>query len=99
MKWFGNRNCEGHEAETPDVKPKNQILQMPEKENPEAKDKLNMSERDKFLEGIKCKPNESSGDTLGKGKLDRANNGDSNNEGSDIGQRERERGRESQTER
>ena len=30
MKWFGNRNREGHEAETADVKPKNQIIQTPE---------------------------------------------------------------------
>ncbi len=91
MKWFGNRNREGHETEMPDVKPKNQILQIPEKESPEAKDKLSMPERDKFQERLKVKPNESSGDTSGKGKLDRPNNGDSNNEGPDIGQRERTR--------
>lgn len=30
MSWFGNRNREGHEAENPEVKPRNQILQTPE---------------------------------------------------------------------
>lgn len=40
MKWFGNRNREGHEAETADVKPKNQILQIPETQTSEAKKKL-----------------------------------------------------------
>lgn len=39
MSWFGNRNREGHEAETPEVKPRNQILQTPEKETPESKEK------------------------------------------------------------
>lgn len=31
MSWFGNRNREGYEAESPEVKPRNQILQTPEK--------------------------------------------------------------------
>ena len=40
MSWFGNRKYEGHEAETPEVKPRNQILPTPEKETPESKGKL-----------------------------------------------------------
>lgn len=35
MRWFGNRNREGHGKETPEVKPRNQILQTSlDKEKP-----------------------------------------------------------------
>lgn len=35
MLWFGNRNREGHGKETPEVKPRNQILQTSlDKEKP-----------------------------------------------------------------
>lgn len=44
MRWFGNRNGEGHEAENLGVKPRNQILQMPEKETSELKGKLSKFE-------------------------------------------------------
>lgn len=40
MSWFGNRNREGHEVENLEVKPRNQILQTPEKETSESKGKL-----------------------------------------------------------
>lgn len=72
MSWFGNRNREGHEAESPEVKPRNQILQTPEKETPESKGKLNQSERDKnkeFRDSFKCEPNESSENNSEKNKL------------------------------
>lgn len=42
MKWFGNRNREGHEAEKTDVKPRNQILQVPEKEITQPRGKLDL---------------------------------------------------------
>jgi len=40
MSWFGNRKREGYEAENLEDKPRNQILQIPEKETPESKGKL-----------------------------------------------------------
>ena len=64
MSWFKIK--EGTEGENKRVQPQ---IKDPEKPVIEAKNKLNMSERDKFLERIKCKPNESSGDSSGKGKL------------------------------
>lgn len=59
MSWFGNRNREGHEAETPEVKPRNQILQTPEKETPESKGKLDRFQ-DKSPEEQKQSLNEQS---------------------------------------
>lgn len=64
MRLF--RPKEGDESENKRVQSQ---IKEPEKPTIEAKDKLNQSERDKFLERIKCKPNESTGDNSEKGKL------------------------------
>lgn len=72
MSWFGNRNREGHEAESPEVKPMNQILQTPEKETPESKGKLDRFQ-DKSPEEQKQSLNEQSQAAKERQKLDRPN--------------------------
>jgi len=96
MSWFGNRNREGHEAETPEVKPRNQILQTPEKETPESKGKLDRFQ-DKSPEEQKQSLNEQSQAAKDRQKLDRPNT--SSNEGDPSkGQRQLERGHETERE-
>lgn len=96
MSWFGNRNREGHEAETPEVKPRNQILQTPEKETPESKGKLDRFQ-DKSPEEQKQSLNEQSQAAKDRQKLDRPNT--SSNEGNPSkGQRQLERGHETERE-
>lgn len=96
MSWFGNRNREGHEAETPEVKPRNQILQTPEKETPESKGKLDRFQ-DKSPEEQKQSLNEQSQAAKDRQKLDRPNT--SSNEGDPSkGQRQFERGHETERE-
>lgn len=96
MSWFGNRNREGHEAETPEVKPRNQILQTPEKETPESKGKLDRFQ-DKSPEEQKQSLNEQSQAAKDRQKLDRPNT--SSNEGDPSkGQRQLERGYETERE-
>lgn len=96
MSWFGNRNREGHEAETPEVKPRNQILQTPEKETPESKGKLDRFQ-DKSPEEQKLSLNEQSQAAKDRQKLDRPNT--SSNEGDPSkGQRQLERGHETERE-
>jgi hypothetical protein len=96
MSWFGNRNREGHEAETPEVKPRNQILQTPEKETPESKGKLDRFQ-DKSPEEQKQSLNEQSQEAKDRQKLDRPNT--SSNEGDPSkGQRQLERGHETERE-
>lgn len=46
MSWFG-RNRETREDETQEVKPRNQILQIPKESAPENKGKLDSSDRQK----------------------------------------------------
>lgn len=92
MSWFGNRNREGHETETHEVKPRNQILQTPEKETPESKGKLDRFQ-DKPPEKQKQSLNEQSQEAKEREhqKLDRPNT--SSNEGDPTkGQRQLERG-------
>lgn len=94
MSWFGNRNREGHEAETPEVKPRNQILQTPEKETPESKGKLDRFQ-DKSPEEQKQSLNEQSQAGKDRQKLDRPNT--SSNEGDPSkGQSQLERGHETE---
>lgn len=96
MSWFGNRNREGHEAETPEVKPRNQILQTPEKETPESKGKLDRFQ-DKSPEEQKQSLNEQSQAAKDRQKLDKPNT--SSNEGDPSkGQRQLERGHEMERE-
>lgn len=96
MSWFGNRNREGHEAENPEVKPRNQILQTPEKETPESKGKLDRFQ-DKSPEEQKQSLNEQSQAAKDRQKLDRPNT--SSNEGDPSkGQRQLERGHETERE-
>lgn len=96
MSWFGNRNREGHEVETPEVKPRNQILQTPEKETPESKGKLDRFQ-DKSPEEQKQSLNEQSQAAKDRQKLDRPNT--SSNEGDPSkGQRQLERGHETERE-
>lgn len=96
MSWFGNRNREGHEAESPEVKPRNQILQTPEKETPESKGKLDRFQ-DKSPEEQKQSLNEQSQAAKDRQKLDRPNT--SSNEGDPSkGQRQLERGHETERE-
>lgn len=93
MSWFGNRNREGHEAESPEVKPRNQILQTPEKETPEAKGKLDRlqdkspEEQKQSLEEQKQK----SPAAKDRQKLDKPNTSSSEGDPS-IGQRQLELG-------
>lgn len=96
MKWFGNRNREGHEAETADVKPKNQIIQTPEKQTPEARGKLDRFQ-DRSPEEQKKSLNEQSQDAKERQKSDRPSNTSSEGDTS-IGQRQLERGRETERE-
>ena len=94
MKWFGNRNREGHEAETADVRPKNQIIQTPEKQTPEAKGKLDRFQ-DKSPEEQRKSLNERSQDAKERQKLERPNN--SSSEGDpNIGQKKKELGNEAE---
>lgn len=96
MSWFGNRNREGHEAENPEVKPRNQILQTSEKETPESKGKLDRFQ-DKSPEEQKQSLNEQSQAAKDRQKLDRPNT--SSNEGDPSkGQRQLERGHETERE-
>ena len=95
MKWFGNRNREGQEAETSDVKPKNQIQQIPEKQNAESKSKLDRFQN-KSPEEQKASLNEQSQAAKERQKLERPNTpseGDSSK-----GQRQLERGHETERE-
>lgn len=96
MKWFGNRNREGHEAETADVKPKNQITQTPEKQTPESKGKLDRFQ-DKSPEEQRKSLNEQSQDAKERQKLERPNNTSSEGDTS-KGQRQLERGHETERE-
>ena len=90
MSWFGNRNREGHKAETPEVKPRNQILQTPEKETPESKGKLDRFQ-DKSPEEQKQILNEQSQAAKDRQKLEKPNT--SSGEGDPSkGQRQLERG-------
>ena len=96
MSWFGNRNREGHEAETPEVKPRNQILQTPEKETLESKGKLDRFQ-DKSPEEQKQSLNEQSQAAKDRQKLDKPNT--SSNEGNPSkGQRQLECGHEMERE-
>ena len=96
MKWFGNRNREGHEAETADVKPKNQILQTPEKQTPEGRSKLDRFQ-DKSPEEQKKILNERSQAAKERQKLEHPNNTSSEGDPS-KGQRQLERGHETERE-
>lgn len=96
MKWFGNRNREGYEAETADVKPKNQIIQTPEKQTPEAKGKLDRFQ-DKSPEEQKKSLNEQSQDAKERQKLEHPSNTSSEGD-STRGQRQLERGHETERE-
>lgn len=94
MSWFGNRNREGYETESPEVKLRNQILQTPEKETPESKGKLDRFQ-DKSPEEQKQSLNEQSQAKKDCQKLDRLNT--SSNEGDPSkGQRQLERGHETE---
>ena len=94
MSWFENRNREGHEAESPEVKPRNQILQTPEKETPESKGKLDRFQ-DKSPEEQKQSLNEKSQVAKDRQKLDRQNTS-SNEDAPSKGQRQLERGHETE---
>ena len=94
MSWFENRNREGHEAESPEVKPRNQILQTPEKETPESKGKLDRFQ-DKSPEEQKQSLNEQSQVAKDRQKLDRQNTS-SNEDAPSKGQRQLERGHETE---
>lgn len=96
MSWFGNRNREGHEAEMSDIKPRNQILQTPEKETPEAKGKLDRFQ-DKSPEDQKKSLNEQSQAAKDRQKLEHPNNTSSEGDTS-KGQRQLERGHETERE-
>lgn len=96
MGWFGNRNREGHEAEKSDIKPRNQILQTPEKETPEAKGKLDRFQ-DKSPEDQKISLNEQSQAAKDRQKLERPNNTSSEGDTS-KGQRQLEHGHETERE-
>ena len=96
MSWFENRNREGHEAESPEVKPRNQILQTPEKETPESKGKLDRFQ-DKSPEEQKQSLNEQSQAAKERQKLDRQNTSSSEGDPS-KGQRQLERGHETERE-
>lgn len=96
MSWFENRNHEGHEAESPEVKPRNQILQTPEKETPESKGKLDRFQ-DKSPEEQKQSLNEQSQAAKDRQKLDRPNTSSSEGDPS-KGQRQLERGHETERE-
>jgi hypothetical protein len=96
MSWFENRNREGHEAESPEVKPRNQILQTPEKETPESKGKLDRFQ-DKSPEEQKQSLNEQSQAAKDRQKLDRPNTSSSEGDPS-KGQRQLERGHETERE-
>ena len=96
MSWFENRNREGHEAESPEVKPRNQILQTPEKETPESKGQLDRFQ-DKSPEEQKQSLNEQSQAAKDRQKLDRPNTSSSEGDPS-KGQRQLERGHETERE-
>lgn len=96
MNWFGNRNREGYEAEKSDIKPRNQILQTPEKETPEAKGKLDRFQ-DKSPEDQKKSLNEQSQTVKDRQKLERPSNTSSEGDTS-KGQRQLERGHETERE-
>lgn len=96
MRWFGNKNGEGHEAENPEVKPRNQILQTPEKETPESKGKLDRFQ-DKSPEAQKQSLNEQSQAAKDRQKLDRPNTSSIEGDPS-KGQRQLERGHETERE-
>lgn len=96
MSWFENRNREGHEAESPEVKPRNQILQTPEKETPESKGKLDRFQ-DKSPKEQKQSLNEQSQAAKDRQKLDRPNTSSSEGDPS-KGQRQLERGHETERE-
>lgn len=96
MKWFGNRNREGHEAETADVTPQNQITRTPEKQTPEARGKLDRFQ-DKSPEEQKKSLNEQSQDAKERQKLERPSNTSSEGDTS-KGQRQLERGHETERE-
>jgi hypothetical protein len=96
MSWFENRNREGHEAESSEVKSRNQILQTPEKETPESKGKLDKFQN-KSLEEQKQSLNEQSQAAKNRQKLNRPNI--SSNEGDPSkGQKQIERGHEMERE-
>lgn len=96
MRWFGNKNGEGHESENPEVKPRNQILQTPEKKTPESKGKLDRFQ-DKSPEEQKQILNKRSQAAKNLQKLDRPDT--SSNEGDPSkGQRQLERGHETERE-
>lgn len=96
MAWFGNRKREGHEAETAEVKPRNQILQMPEKQTSESKGKLERFQ-DKSPEDQKKILNEQAQAAKEWQKLERPNNTSTEGDPS-KGQRQRERGHETERE-
>lgn len=96
MGWFGNRNREGHEAEKPDVKPRNQILKTPEKETPESKGKLDRFQ-DKSPEDQKKSLNEQSQAAKDRQKLERPDTSTTEGDPS-KGQMQRERGHETERE-
>ena len=95
MAWFGNRRREGHEAETADVKPRNQILQMPEKQTSESKGKLYWFQN-KSPEEQKKSLNEQAQAAKERQKLDRPNNNTSTEGDPNRGQRKRELGKETE---
>lgn len=89
MRWFGNRNNETKEKDTPEVKPRNQILQTPEDKTSESKSKLDRYQN-KTPEQQK-KIQESQKKTVeNHQKLDRPKK---STEGENRGAREREIGR------
>lgn len=104
MSWFGNRSRETKEVENPEVKPRNQILQTPEKSTSEAKGKLDASER----ENVKKPSWELSPDKkaeLNKGERELAekfkhkqNEGTASEGDPTKGQRKLERGQETERE-
>lgn len=96
MKWFGNRNREGHETDSPEIKSRDPFLQTPEKETPESKGKLDRFQ-DKSPEEQQQSLNEQSQAAKDRQKLDKPNT--SLNEGDPSkGQRQLERGNETERE-
>ena len=90
MSWFRNREGrEGREAEEGDVKPRNQILQTPEKEDAKAQEKLDSGDDSKksFEDRIRVNPSDLNNQQPEKKKLDSSSDSDDPNKG----QRELER--------
>lgn len=95
MSLFWNKGIEGHETEKPEVKPRNQILQTPEKKTAESSNKLNPSERNgrnAFQQSLKVSGSSLDKERLPKIEGDKKLSGNASEGDPTKGQRQRERG-------